>query len=90
MWTRVNEGNLKDMGNFMLNIPDPEFIAYPTHQRKVVNKPIFPISRNPKKNNPLGVHMFDALCFKKYWKWYDKQQRGNYFYYFKKLTQAPL
>ena len=79
-WKRVNVRKQKDVGNINLYIPYQEFISYPTHQIKVLHNPFPPLARNPKKDNPLRVHMSDTLSPKKYWGWADNQQRIKDFY----------
>ena len=51
LWPRLNVIKLKDIGNINLNIPGPEFIAYPTHQIKAVHKSIFTLRVIPRRIN---------------------------------------
>ena len=65
LWTRVNTNNLKVVRKIGFNILYKYFISDPTRGFKAVKGLIF-LSRNPNKDNPLGVHMYDALHLKKY------------------------
>ena len=42
------------------------------------------------KDNPLGLHMPNAICLKKYWGLYHKRQMEENFYGFKKVNQSLL
>ena len=60
------------------NINEKQYISHSPHVKV------------PKKDNPLGVHMSDALNIYKYLVWAHKQQRGNYFRQLKKVINTTL
>ena len=76
---RLKRMNMKDFERLELNIPEPDFISDPTHQWKIVHRQFFPLVKVPKKDNPLGAHMYDALNINKYLFWDHKLKRGKLF-----------
>ena len=66
-----------------MNISDPGFISYPTHQLKAVNNPPPPV-KVPNKDNPICVHISDALNINNYFIW------GNSLGELMKLINATL
>ena len=70
VWSRVNEMNIKDVGNINFNIIDPQSIADPTHVNKASHNIFVSFVRNTNKDNPLGVHMYYVKHIKNYWEWY--------------------
>ena len=81
---------MKNVGNIELNTSDPEFISEPTHRIKALPNHIFFIARNTKKDNPIGVHMYDALHINIYWRGDCNQQRGKYFMDQRKEFRHPF
>ena len=61
-------------GNLHTEIPEPSFLAYPSHCMKVVAKHIFSII-NESRDLRCGCTKVDALRLKKYWGFMIKKNR---------------
>ena len=81
---------LDDLGKLELTIPEPTFLADPTHRCKNFAKPIFKQSKRPKKYNKMGCHYADALRLKRYFGMAQKQHRNKTFGEFKRAMRACL
>ena len=90
MCPRLNRRKLKDVERIELKIPDPYFISDPTRQWEVVHKTFFTLLGFPNKDNPIGVHMSDALNISIYLVWAHNQQRGGFFGELKKVINSTF
>ena len=63
-------------GNLHENIPEPSFLAHPSHRVKVVAKHIFSIV-NESRDLRCGCTKADALRLKKDWGYMIKKNRGG-------------
>ena len=51
-WPRILGKRCRDVGKLPLDIPEPKFLADPTHRTKVAHKQIFAVVRGPKNQTP--------------------------------------
>ena len=66
----INGGKLND------DVPQPQFLADPSHRVKVMSKPLFAMATKTK--DPTKLKMIDAMRMKKYTRCYITQNRqGN-------------
>ena len=67
---KSSKGKLDD------EIPEPSFLAYPSHFVKVVAKQIFSIVNNGKAQQCVCTNA-DAVTIKKYWGYMMKKNRSK-------------
>ena len=73
---RAHCANKKNGGKLNDDIPEPQFLADPSHRVKVMAKPLFAMATKTK--DPQKLKMIDAMRMKKYIGCYITQNRqGN-------------
>jgi hypothetical protein len=65
----------QDMGKLPLDVPQPKWLADPTHQTKVVALQFFSLLKQGKGSS--SISKADCLHLKKYWGYMLKQNRGE-------------
>eukprot|EP00957_Ditylum_brightwellii_P189641 14435639-Ditylum_brightwellii.AAC.1 len=71
-----------------LHIPEPGWLADPTHQTKVVGKRFVDILKQGKRY--LNITKADCLCIKKYYGYLLKQNRNKSYEEMHHASFAPL
>ena len=88
-WPLTESGNKKrDTGRLPLSIPEPNWLADPTHRQKVFASKFFAAANPPSLAKP--VQKADAIRLKKYFGYWVKQNRDKSLEEMKKKRHAPL
>ena len=80
--------NKKNGGNLPDEIPQPIFLADPSHRIKVMCKPIFAMVSNNK--DPDQCKLIDATRIKRYTGYYIRQNRNKSIDEFIRNARAPI
>ena len=80
---------LRDTGKLPLEVPEPTWLADPTHRTKVVASRFFGLKSKGKKES-CGIGAADCLRLKLYWGFMVKQNRTKTLEEFELAALAPL
>ena len=67
--------NKRNGGKLKNNVPQPQFLADPSHRVKVMSKPLFAMTTKTK--DPTKLKMIDAMRMEKYIGYYITQNMSN-------------
>jgi len=89
-WPRTSKGNQKnkDGGLLPLHIPEPGWLADPTHRTKVVAKRFFEIQKKGKGYST--ITKADCLHMKKYYGYFLKQNQNKTYEKMLAASNTPL